>query len=150
MAVACFIGLAGFSAPLALFSGIVGVTKERKSIAAWLSAIGGGISFIVILIAKAGAEITVTDFFVSLWDILVIGFFILLAIAIPIGFALYPLVSEKPLAETWFGMFIQLLLISMCTWLFICIFWIDQGKLIRNSRNMFRSIFLGYSYCIYN
>ena len=62
LAVACFIGLAGFSAPLALFSGIAGVTKERESIAAWLSAIGGGISFIVILIAKAGAEITVTDF----------------------------------------------------------------------------------------
>lgn len=62
LAVACFIGLAGFSAPFALFSGIAGVTKERESIAAWLSAIGGGISFIVILIAKAGAEITVTDF----------------------------------------------------------------------------------------
>ncbi len=143
LAVGFFIGLGGFLAPLALFLGIVGVTKERESIAAWLSAIGGGISFIVILIAKAGAEITVTNFFVSLWDFLVLCFVILLAIAIPIGLALYPLVSKKPLAETWVGMFIQLVLIFMCTWLSICIFWIDnKGGSLKTAEICFGAFFL--------
>ena len=141
LAVGFFIGLGGFLAPLALFLGIVGIVKE-KSIAAWLSAIGGFIGFAVILITMAGAEITVANFFVSLWDFLVLCFVILRAIAIPIGFALYPLCSQKALAETAFGIFILLVITSMCTWLAICMFWIDnKGRALGTAQLCFGIFF---------
>ena len=143
LAVGFFIGLGGFLAPLALFLGIVGVTKERESIAAWLSAIGGFIGFAVVLITVAGAENTVANFFVSLWDFLVLCFAILLAIIIPIGFALYPLVFKKPLAETAFGIFILLAITSMCAWLGICMFWIDnKGKALGTAEICFGLFFI--------
>ena len=80
LAVGFFIGLGGFLAPLALFLGIAGVTKERESIAAWLSAIGGFIGFAVILIAKANAEVAVTNFFIRLKEGIILIVVILLSL----------------------------------------------------------------------
>ena len=92
LAVGFFIGLGGLLAPLALFLGIVGIVKE-KSIAAWLSAIGGFIGFAVILITKAGAENTVINFFVSLWNFLELCFTILFVILGAIALVIYSIYS---------------------------------------------------------